>query len=124
MQKAPIPQKLPLMQNDCPRLVFRARAAWFLLALTAAVLVCPRPARAAQDSLAKLTESLKSGDEKVRIAAIDSLGHMGVGAKDAVRDLTGQLADNSPRVRAHAARALQLIGPAARPAAGRAGATD
>lgn len=68
---------------------------------------------AAQDSLSKSIEALASPDEKVRVQAIDALGRMGPGAKEAVKALTAQLNDKAPSVRAHAAFALQSIGPAA-----------
>jgi HEAT repeat protein len=71
----------------------------------------------AQESVSKLSEALRSPDEKARIQAIDSLGRLGPGAKGAVGDLTAQLSDKSANVRAHAAHALQLIGPPAREAA-------
>jgi hypothetical protein len=40
----------------------------------------------AQESASKLTEALRSPDEKARIQAMDSLGRLGPGAKEAVSD--------------------------------------
>ncbi len=63
------------------------------------------------EAVNKLIAALGGKDEKARIAAIDSLAHLGPAAKGAVGALVGQLSDKSAAVRAHAAHALQLIGP-------------
>ncbi len=77
-------------------------------------LVLVSPALAADKAaLAKDLAALKSGDEKSRVAAIDSLGQLGPEAASATEALAAQLTDESPTVRAHAAHALMQIGPAA-----------
>ena len=65
---------------------------------------------AADESVSKLTADLKSGDEKARVAAIDALGNLGAGHKDATPAVAGLLSDKSATVRAHAAHALMQIG--------------
>ena len=75
----------------------------------------------APTDLAKWTKALQAGDEKSRIQAIDALGQSGPEAKGAVAGLIKLLSDPSAKVRAHAAHALQHIGPAAAEAASAAG---
>ncbi len=86
----------PLLRLATTRLVTGTLAVAALTAL----------ARADDAQVAKLISSLTAGDEKARVAAIDSLGQLGSGAKAAAPELAKQLADKSPTVRAHAAYAL------------------
>ena len=72
---------------------------------------------AAQESASSGADALRSPDEKVRLQAIDALGHAGPDAESAVAKLVEQMTDKSPAVRAHAAHALEMIGPAASDAA-------
>jgi len=86
-----------------------------LIVATLQVVVGNR-AWAAEETLDSLTNVLKSGDEKARIAAIDAIGQKGPAAKPAVPALVRQLSDSAPIVRGHAAHALEMIGPAAQEA--------
>jgi HEAT repeat protein len=93
------------------RFVFDVRVVTRVLWVLCASLVLTASLSAADESVAKLTADLKSGDEKARVAAIDALGNLGAGAKDATPTLAELLTpDNSPIVRAHAAHALMQIG--------------
>jgi HEAT repeat protein len=86
----------------------------FLLALVLTAPGCGGKRR----SVAELQENLKSGNEAVRIGAADELREMSrSAAAEAVPALTQALQDQSPYVRAAAAKALGHIGPEARPAA-------
>lgn len=69
--------------------------------------------RAAENSLADLVKESGSSDLNARVRAIDELGAW---KAEAVAPLTELLADDSPVVRAHAARSLGEIGAAAKPA--------
>jgi len=64
-----------------------------------------------------LLEAVNSGEAQARIAAIDQLGEEGAEIEGAVAALVAQLDDESPEIRAHAARALGEIGPPAKEAA-------
>ncbi len=81
-------------------------AAAFIRILTILVALAAGTASdAAEESISKLTDALRGADEPARIEAIDALGRAGPAAKSAVKDLTAQLSDPSPNVRAHAAHA-------------------
>ncbi len=73
------------------------------------------PALAGAD-VAELLKDLKSGDQQVRLRAIDLLGEGGEASLEVLQALSEQLRDDSPMVRAHAAHALGRFGPSARPA--------
>jgi HEAT repeat protein len=69
---------------------------------------------AEDDPVVALRGDLKSADENAKIVAIDKLAELGADSKDAVGDISALLKHKSPMVRAHAARALGMIGPPAR----------
>lgn len=86
------------------------RRHWLSFAVTLGLMSLSIGIAQAADDLSKLIGALGNRDEKVRVTAIDTLGHMGPAAKGAVTELGAALADTSPAVRAHAARALGHIG--------------
>jgi len=84
------------------------------------VLVSAGAVTAAEPGPADLIQAIKSGDEKARCQAIDTLCTLCARAGEiegAVPALIEQLSDPSLLVRAHAANALGHIGPAAKEAA-------
>lgn len=65
----------------------------------------------APDALDQLRAALAAaGNEDDRVSAIDALAALGQNARGALDDMVKAVADDSPRVRWHAARALGLIG--------------
>ncbi len=88
-----------------------------LFLATAALTSLLSNSAAADESIAKWTKALNSGDEKTQIQAINALGQIGPKAKAATGGLAALLSDKAPTVRAHAAYALGKIGPEARDAA-------
>ena len=64
-------------------------------------------------TVAELAKASTTGSEDERLAAINELADLGVGAKAAVPQLTEALSAKEPKVRWHAARALGAIGPQA-----------
>jgi HEAT repeat protein len=87
-----------------------------LFAIAVGILVvCAAVARAESESVAALLKDLVSGDESVRLRAIDLLGEQAAATPEVLGALGDQLKDHSAVVRAHAAHALGHLGPAARP---------
>ncbi|MEX2114761.1 MAG: HEAT repeat domain-containing protein, partial [Pirellulales bacterium] len=72
---------------------------------------------AADRTVSQLAAAAAAGDEAARVSAIDQLADQGPAANEAVGDLAKILDDPSARIRAHAAYALGMIGPAAASAA-------
>jgi HEAT repeat protein len=88
-------------------------------ALLATIGLSSPAARGAETTIPELIgtlQSLQSQDEGKRVAAIDQLAAKAEQAAAAVPVLSDLLEDSSAAVRAHAARALGQIGPAAKPA--------